>query len=322
MRLVKLFRVLSVVAALAAPTAAYADQEPSCRSNPLASLALTFDETGRPFIPVSIQGHGERFLVDTGASYGMLSWQTAAALGLQRFPAPRHVFYMMNGTSMEYYSTAHDVELGAIKLDSKPFLIMPPTWNDEGVTGSIAPDTLSHFDVDFDFGGGRINLIAPDSCDDAVTWTRGPRVALPLRIDRTGTLHVTATLDGQEIDAIIDTGSGASVLRADEANAVLGHTLDDSDLVKVGTGPSNGWNTYRHTFKQLSIGGIVVRDPDLLIMTDKLSQVHEPDEVNKGFRIVGMQAPALIIGMNVLRQLHIYIAYKQNLLYATAADAH
>lgn len=326
------FAVLGVVATAAGllpgflPQAALAEYEPACHPHRIATLDITYDPTGRPTVPVEVNGTPQMFLVDTGAMFGMLSWHTADQLGLNKKQLPEHVFYMMNGTSMEYISTVHDLEIGGIggiPVDDQPFLVMPAKWSDPDVAGTLAPDTLSRYDLDFDFGAQRMHLVAPNNCvGNVVTWTQEPHVTLPLRVDSDGKMHIVATLDGHSMDAILDTGSGPSVLRQDEADAVLGRPLDSSELVQRGTGVSNGWDAYRHAFHRLEIGELVVRDPDLLIMTDKLVQVREPEEITKGFRLVGMQAPPLIIGMNVLRRLHMYVDYRANVVYATAADAH
>ncbi len=304
------------------PQWAHAELEPPCKPNRLASLDVTYDATGRPMVPVKVEGYSERFLVDTGAMFGMLNWQTVYALNLPKKNLPVHIFYMLNGASMEYESMVHDIQLGDIPINKQPFLVMPAHWSDPDVAGTIAPDTLAHYDVDFDFGRDKIDLIAPNDCDgNVVTWTKRPHVTLPLRVDTDGKMHIIATLDGHDIDGIIDTGSGATVLREDVAGSVLGRGPNEAEVLKIGAGDTNGWNSYHHTFHQLSIGGIIENNPDLLIMSDKLSQVQEPDEINKGFRVLGMQAPPLIIGMDVLKQLHFYVDYRANVLYATAADA-
>jgi hypothetical protein len=36
----------------------------------------------------------------------------------------------------------------------------------------------------------------------------------------------------------------------------------------------------------------------------------------------GIRLPHLMLGLNVLRKLHLYIATDEHVLYATAADAH
>jgi hypothetical protein len=63
---------------------------------------------------------------------------------------------------------------------------------------------------------------------------------------------------------------------------------------------------YRFPFDTLSFEGVTVQNPDIDII---------PGET------YGKLNPQLIIGINVLRQLRVYIAYKEQTLYLTSAEA-
>jgi hypothetical protein len=56
----------------------------------------------------------------------------------------------------------------------------------------------------------------------------------------------------------------------------------------------------------MAFADVAVRNPDIDIV---------PDDHN----LSGM--PPLVIGINVLRALHLYIAYGESMLYVTAAEA-
>jgi len=59
---------------------------------------------------------------------------------------------------------------------------------------------------------------------------------------------------------------------------------------------------------RFSLGGVSVENPDLLLYPRGAMAL--PGD------------PELILGMGILRQLHMYIAYKERKLYVTAASAH
>ena len=63
---------------------------------------------------------------------------------------------------------------------------------------------------------------------------------------------------------------------------------------------------YEHTFKSLSLEGLAIGNPTI--------KVKAVDRV--------ILKPMLYIGMDVLRRLHLYLAYKESNLYATSASAH
>ncbi len=64
-------------------------------------------------------------------------------------------------------------------------------------------------------------------------------------------------------------------------------------------------STYRYPFATLTFEGIEVRNPNILIL-DTGSDSRDAE---------------LIVGIGVLRQLHLYIAYGEKTLYLTGAEA-
>ena len=64
--------------------------------------------------------------------------------------------------------------------------------------------------------------------------------------------------------------------------------------------------TYRHPFQTINFEGISIRNPDILIV-DTGPDPHEPP---------------FILGIGALRQLHLFIAYDEKMLYLTAAEAY
>lgn len=63
---------------------------------------------------------------------------------------------------------------------------------------------------------------------------------------------------------------------------------------------------YRYPFQSLTFQGITVQNPDVAITVQ-----DRPDA----------SAPKFLIGIGVLRQLHMYISYKDQMLYVTQAEA-
>ena len=64
--------------------------------------------------------------------------------------------------------------------------------------------------------------------------------------------------------------------------------------------------TWRYPFQTINFEGISIRNPDIIIA-----------DVGKGASV-----PPLTIGIGALRQLHLFIAYAEKVLYLTAAEAH
>lgn len=310
-----LFTVVAVVLALPANA-----QMPAGTCPPeLAALPISYDEVSRPVVPVSLDGKSERLIVDTGGVFSMLTFKTVHALRMDEHYLATKAIYMLNGSSARYFVDVNQLDLGGLTVSRFPFVVMPADWTLSDADGTIAPDLFSKYDVEFDFDARRMRLF-PAGCGSPSPGQSSHFVAMPIRSDEHALMHVAASVDGTDVDAVIDTGSGQSVLRLDAADAVLGRSVRESERVHTGSGTSNAWDVYRAPFHELRFGHVLVKDPDLYIMTDKLALVRQYGELRHYWRTISVEPPQLIIGMSVLRKLRLFVSYKTNTLYAAAAS--
>jgi hypothetical protein len=91
------------------------------------------------------------------------------------------------------------------------------------------------------------------------------------------------------------------------AERIFGLTLGDTDTPQVGSLRDDpAYKFYRHTFKGLVLqpaaGSVAVDNP---VVTIARNNVREGD---------------LLIGMDVLRELHIYFAFAENKMYVSLAS--
>jgi len=63
--------------------------------------------------------------------------------------------------------------------------------------------------------------------------------------------------------------------------------------------------TFSYPFKTIDFAGVAVTNPHILVLSDR---DFPPKE--------------LLLGSDVLRQLHLYISYKEHKIYVTPATAH
>ena len=63
--------------------------------------------------------------------------------------------------------------------------------------GTLAPDLLRNFDVEFDFASHTMNLFRPHSCDGKAAYWTGQYIAIPMEITPAGHTRVDVTLDGE-----------------------------------------------------------------------------------------------------------------------------
>lgn len=300
------------VALTAALTAAAALAEEDCRLQIVASMPLHMEQDGHgSAIDASIDGKPVRLFVDTGSPSSVLSEEAAQRLGLTLravTPDIRAQFY--GGARITRYARIENFMLGNGKAPRAFFMIAPAGRLDyEGfpIDGLIGVDFLSMFDVDFDFAGGKLNLFLPHRCSGrAVYWTddESQIAKIPFTFDG-GNLMVASTLDGKSLDAIVDTGMNYSRLDMRLAGRMFDLTSESPGMMPRAHAEGRAV-AYTYPFKALSIGGVTVNAPNIAVTTYAHSKIDFE----------------MILGMSVLTKLHLFIAFKERMLYVTPVGAH
>lgn len=280
---------------------AFADGE-NCRLLRYASLPITMDSSGGATVPMSIAGSTVNMLVDTGAVFSTLDEYTVQRLKLTHGMIPRREITTMFGGQMLYSAAlVPEFQIGKLVVDKHYFPVMQDGSVSFPEDGLLGTDITAAFDLDFDFVDGKLNLVSQNHCAGAVVyWTKGEYAVVPFEMGDQRHINIDVMLDGRNVRAIVDTGSSRSIMSLDAAEDIFG--LDDTALNRDGN---------QHAFGQLMLQGVSVSSPDISLIPDNQSRLLN---VHGG--------PVLILGMDVLRQLHLYIAYGEHKLYATPASAH
>jgi predicted aspartyl protease len=275
------------------------------------------DGSGLVDVPMSIEGHEVKMLVDTGGIFSMVTARTADDIGLQRHAtnltgsdATPIAYY--GGAIVKEYVDANSIKLGNLSADRMTLFIIPDSNIDSSkFGGTLASDVLRKYDVDFDFGKSKLNLFSPDHCDGQVVyWTQTPYAKVPIKLNSDGHIDVEIQLDGKVISARLDTGAGRTFMSLEYAEAAFGIDGKDSQLKPIeGSGKKGESPAYTYPFRSFALGDIQVLNPNIILVSDEYSKRRE------------INSPPIILGIGMLRQLHLYIAYRERNLYATGASA-
>lgn len=282
-----------------------------CSLVQISSLPLDTHVNGEVSVPASLNGKQVMLTIDTGSVMSSISFGAAKSLGLPLNISGR--FYeFVNGVTMFFYVKTDTFALGSATGSGMQFLIAPSHMLLGGTSGLLGQDILKQFDVELDFVAGKFNVFAPNTCPSApVYWTREPFADVAMTIDRDWHINVPALLDGRPITVSLDTGAPGSFMNFDASKKIFGWQENDPNL-KSSTTTLNGKvaTVYRYRFSTLVIDGIEVAWPSIDMMPQKNFGPTRDDD------------PELVLGMSILRQLHLYIGYKAQKLYLTAAEAH
>ena len=149
-------------------------------------------------------------------------------------------------------------------------------------------------------------------------------------------LKIPVTIDGKDFTAMIDTGAPLSTMTADTAKAVYGVTADSpgsrpAGIVAPGqtqgvseTVTVTGSRIFEHVFHNLSLGGIAITDPPFIVRPQETGANDHDNSFQTGshiYRLDDAIAPDITIGLDVLKQLHLYIGFQDKVLYLTQAKS-
>jgi predicted aspartyl protease len=293
----------------------------------LTSMEIVPDAAGRPMITALIGDKPTALLVDTGGALSSVTRRVVRELNLQT-GASRLQLRNVRGEAENEEARLPSITLGRVRQEGAYFMVLPGSDDPNGpgieeFGGVLGGDMLRNVDVDLDFAANKLNLISQDHCPGNVVYWQAPSVAVvPITLDRWGHIFFRLQLDGRRLNAALDTGASTTVLNMDIARRTFRVNPDAPDVEKVGelTGGYTA-NIYRRRFKTLAFEGVTINDPMITLLPDMISGVN-PGAPRTGSIIRDERAglPDLILGMDVLSEMHVYIAYKERKLYITAAS--
>jgi predicted aspartyl protease len=274
----------------------------NCQLVKLASLDMAIDPVGRVTVPMMVNGKKENLLVDTGGVTSMLTAKAAADLGLplRSIDESKGRFKLFGNEDIPHYVTADTIQLGGLTGQKKDFMILPDDRAVDGVDGTLSPDIMGAYDVEFDFAAAKLNLFSRDHCaGQVVYWTHQPYATIPMGLDRWGHIGFKVSLDGHSVEALMDTGAASSLARSDAVQDFV----PQEEIETAEARNTRNDAVPHHLFKTLTLRDVSVLNPDIAIVSREL------------------RGPELLLGMGILRQLHLYIAYQERNIYVTAAEA-
>jgi predicted aspartyl protease len=282
----------------------------ACQLKRLAVIPFETDDTAHIFVPAIMMGRKTRLMLDTGGWWSLIHEDLASSLNLKE----RRSFDVWvvdgSGAKLDKYVTVPELQLGKVII-GKPvdFVISKSSGArlSEEFGGTLGLNFFTRMDLEIDNAGKTISLFSQDHCkgagvhwaDEAVTLKfrrkEGDPIAMPI---------VAADLEGETVRALFDTGSTVTYLDLAHAKRRFGIGPGSPGVEQSGSAhlPSGKKiPLYRYTFKSLTMSGIRFESVPVY-----LGEFDDTD---------------LILGMNELKKLHLYFAFKDQMIHITAADA-
>lgn len=279
----------------------------------ISTVDLQTPSRGAARVPVTIDGQTFIFRLATDGAQSAIS--SAAADKLKLVRSRSNVGHLnTRGEYSNTVATAPDFQIGAARFGTVKLRLMigdPPPGEPDGWLGN---DLLRAFDVELDFAAHKMNLISQDRCrDHAVYWPSKTIAEVPMRVSDDNRIIFKMMLDGHEIDATIESGRARTTLTRPVAETVFGLTETSPGTAPLG-------ENFHYRFGKMSLQGLVVLNPDIVIVPDAAARVPKHGRSHMQAEMRVHQGPPLQIGLSTLRQLHVYIDYHNQTIYFTPAN--
>lgn len=308
--------------------------KPNCAPPDLVNSVPMDKVNGGPVMSVtaSIDGNPMTMLIDIGRRATQL-WETPA--NKLHLANQRGAFFDYSGRFSERSARIESFKLGSIEGGGFHVVVAPdPDTASAPFDGIIGNDILYQYDVDMDFAHQKLNFFTPEQCEGAgVYWSPSTISSVPIvaysgleyadrsPIPRLGTTYVLVTLDGKTITALLDTRADKTFLNPDVANKLFGlnpDTMEPGSVDDGGTLIKAGM----HVFSRLDLGGLAAGNVHIAIPLDGLTQstnlFHAKKTALDVFHIHEIM-PDMVIGMDILRHSHLYVSFKNDRVYVSAA---
>ncbi|HEY2067996.1 MAG TPA: aspartyl protease family protein [Rhizomicrobium sp.] len=289
---------------------------PPCGLKRVQSYPMQLDGENHIVVPVMLDK--PRLLeVDIGGIRSMLYSSAAKEMKLGPPEIDAGSSVGIAGDSSNQLVIVPDLSFGIVTFHHASFTLIedsrPLPLADNAVAGVLGPSHLMTFDVEFDFGHSRLNLYAPDHCPGKVVYWAQNYVTVPFKLEGLVHIQFPMMLDGKSVSVTLDSGAPASVLNMTAAKELFGLDANSPGVEFAGyinDEKRDELRFYRCRFKSLSMNGIEIRNPTVFLMPDRMA-AQTDDRIH---------LPQMILGLREMVSLHLYIAYDERVIYATAAE--
>lgn len=283
---------------------------------------------GAVVIPATIDNTPRNLLIDTAGVTSSLTPKVVADLNLTPSASgagPDQ--YTVTGKLERQFVNIKTFNIGGMGGSNVSFLVDTQMgYHGDVIGGRLSPDLLQNFDLDFDFAAGKLNLFSPEHCAGRVVYWTNSYAQIPFKTTRDGKILLDVTLDGKNLTALIDTGTSASYLSKSMANLAFGVNEDSPGIERTPGAQADDLVQYRYHFKSLALNSINVSNPLLYLLPDTAEDAikekygKSADDPVNGV-MYRLNIPRITIGLDILRRLHVYIAYGEKNIYVSAVGA-
>jgi tetratricopeptide (TPR) repeat protein/predicted aspartyl protease len=293
---------LALVSVSLLPLSSYA----TCKREAV-DLPVTISGT-RPVIAAKVNGADVRFVVDSGASFSMITPAAAEELHLKIGMAPLGLRVAgIGGTTVPSLATVKAFTLANFTLTNIEFLV-GGSGVGSGSIGLLGQNFLERWDIEYNLAQGMIRLMKDDDCRKAMLayWVKPDDPVSLIEIARTTPMkpHTTgfAYVNGTKIRIAFDTGAAMSMMSRHAAERA-GIKLDTSGVIDAGL--------------VAGIGSGMAKSYIVPVDSIKFAEGEEIKHTRLRVADLDLEFTDMLIGADFFLSHRIFVANSQNKLYLT-----
>jgi predicted aspartyl protease len=269
----------------------------------------------------AINGQKIGITLDTGAQVSLILRSAAVRLDLPKRDAPGLRMFGVGGETKMEIASVDDFKLGEVSTKGMQLYVAGERDFAAGFDVLLGEDFLRNFDVEFDLAHRAVRLYKSSDCAGVslVYWTKDVpgEVELEPVSEARPRIGFTVQVNGRPIDAVLDSGAGASVLTKQHA-AAAGVTPDSPGVVpgysSQGLG-AKSVDAWIGTFESFAIGNESI--PDVRIRFADLYQQTTYTATGSSIAKNVSQTQPMLLGADFLRAHRTLVAHSQRKLYFT-----
>jgi hypothetical protein len=168
----------------------------------------------------------------------------------------------------------------------------------------IGGDLLSDHDLELDLPDHRVRIRRAPGCKVADPRWTGSRDAVPVEVTPGELLRVPVTLNGQKVEAVLDSEASVSLIQTDTARrlGVTSSELGTDARVAIHDAGRGSTPARMHRFDMLTVGQEQVRNP-LIGVADFQPTTGE-----------------MVLGLDYLRDHRVWVSYRTGQLFIQAGQ--
>jgi len=253
-----------------------------CEMRERGAVAFTLTN-GHLLVPLTVNGLGATFVLDTGAERSMVTPDAVQRLNLALDPWVGTTMHGVGGVAEHQNADPRSLTLGGVALQRHTITHdtsltvgeLPQSGAGTPFDGLLGRDFLSVFDLQLDMAAHRLTLYEVARCSGRfLPWT-SHYAAVPAETPMTHALIVPIMLDSRLLSALIDTGASASMVTLPgmfRLGLTQASLAGDPAAGVHGVGRQTP-EMRRHRFASLQIGGVTQRDPFMCVAPVRVTPI-------------------------------------------------